>query len=177
MTAYFPVGHDRTSMATPGNCWACAFPAMASQKVFSARLVFWGLGGLFFKAVWKIKALKHLRPSQTNGDRCSVINNLIQTIWSPSLFWSLQASHLQDLGTNIAPPLACVGRFDAAVAADAQLTLLAEISTVKDQAQSLQAAGALSLPQLLGPTGTFSFDLQQLIFQLPVGQKEENVKG
>ncbi len=86
---------------------------------------------------------------------------------------SLQASHLQDLGTDVTSPLACVGKFNAAVVADAQVALLAEIATVKDQAQVFEAASALSFPQLLGPMGTFSFDLQQLILQLPVGQKRE----
>lgn len=115
-------------------------------------------------------ALKHLTPPQTSRDRCGVINHPIQTIWSPLL----QTSHLQDLGTNVAPPLAAVGSFNAAVIADSQLTLLAEISAVEYQSQRLQAAGALSFPQLMGPTGTLSFDLQQLIFQLPVEQKGEN---
>lgn len=75
------------------------------------------------------------------------------------MFVSLQASHLRDLGTNITPPLACVGEFNSAIVADAQLTLLAEISTVEDQAQIFQAASALSLPQLLRPMRALSFDL------------------
>ena len=86
--------------------------------------------------------------------------------------------HLRDLGTNVTPPLPSFGIRGTAVAADAHLALLAEISAVKDEAQTLEAAGALSLPQLLGPTGAFSFDLQQLILQLPVGEREqEDIKG
>lgn len=112
-------------------------------------------------------------PSQTNRASCGVVNHLIPTIWSPFLPWSLQASHLRDFGTDAALPLARVGLLDAAVAADAELTVLAQISTVEDEAQGLQAASALSLPQLLGPTRTFPFDLQQLVLQLPVGQEEE----
>lgn len=87
---------------------------------------------------------------------------------------SLHASHLRDFGTNVTLPLAYAGSCNATVIADAQLTLLAEISAVKDQAQSLQAASTLSLPQLLGSTRTFFFDLQQLILQFPVEQKHEN---
>jgi len=90
---------------------------------------------------------------------------------------SLQVSHLRDLGTDITPPVARAGSRNTTFAADAQLALLTEISAVKDEAQSLEAASALPLPGLLGPTGTFSFDLQQLILQLPVGQKQEQTRS
>lgn len=39
---------------------------------------------------------------------------------------------------------------DAALVADAQLALLAQIAAVEDQAQRLEAAGALTLAHLLG---------------------------
>lgn len=86
-------------------------------------------------------------------------------------------SHLRDLGADVTPPRVCVGRYNAAVVADAQLTLHAEIATVEDQAECLEAASALSLPHLLGPVGAFLFDLQQLILQPPVWQREQNVRG
>lgn len=83
------------------------------------------------------------------------------------------AAHLRDLGTDVTPPLVRVGRPDAALVADAQLALLAQIAAVEDQAQRLEAAGALTLAHLLGSMGAFPLDLQQLILQPPVGQKEE----
>lgn len=88
-----------------------------------------------------------------------------------------KSSHLRDLGAHVTPPRECVGRYNAAVVADTQLTLRAEVATVEDQAKSLEAASALSLPHLLGPVGAFLFDLQQLILQPPVWQKEQNVRG
>lgn len=69
------------------------------------------------------------------------------------------------------------GGCNAALVADAQLTLLAEISAAEDEAQTLHAASALSLLRLLGPTGPFPFDLQQLVLQLPAGKNEEKLKG
>lgn len=106
----------------------------------------------------------------------TIINNQYTLSICYTLLRSLQASHLRDLGTNVTLPVACIGSCNAAVIADAQLTRLTEISAVEDQPQSLQAASTLSLPQLLGSTRTFMFDLQQLILQLPVGQKQQNIK-
>lgn len=94
-----------------------------------------------------------------------------------SCFNPCKTSHSRDLGTHVTSPRGRFGSRDAAVVADAQLALLAEISAAEDQAQTLQAASALPLLRLLGPTGPFPFDLQQLILQLPAGEKDDNIKA
>lgn len=89
----------------------------------------------------------------------------------------LQMSHLRELVTEGTSPLACSGVHNTAAAADSRLALLTEIAPVEDQAQSLEAASALSGSQIMWADETLLFDLQQLILQPPAGQKHKNVTG
>ncbi|TNN60868.1 hypothetical protein EYF80_028863 [Liparis tanakae] len=125
--------------------------------------------------LWKTAALKHPKAPLTGGHQCGVMDHrvaLLNGCFNPG-----KTLHSRDLGTHVASPRGRFGSRDAAVVADAQLALLAQISAAEDQAQTLQAASALPLLRLLGPTGPFPFDLQQLILQLPAGEKDDDIKA
>lgn len=51
-----------------------------------------GCGGFALFVLEKIRALKHLRLSKTNGARCDVIYHLIPTIWSSLFIQTLHAA-------------------------------------------------------------------------------------